>query len=235
MLWLKDPWAGLIINGIAAITALIAPIRCAWSGEKQWIRWLGIIGLPIIVVAIALNILVHWDSARTYNEHRKVAYERLSQGTSQFLSLIAEMITAASDGWLPMNEGELFSRRSIDLICHNLNIDGQGPEEFSFGPQDSMSDFYRKFPQGMKWYERIESSTNRHRSILNKAIESYSCCITSNLYKNIYELDKSLALSPLLNLSAQRPRIRKIHPTFILHYVLMFRILLKIFLINYLS
>jgi hypothetical protein len=214
MVWIRDPWIGLIVNSIAAITAVVALIRCAWSGEKPWIRWLGKIGLPIVLGAIILNYLVQYDSLQSHNEHRKVAYAKLSQGTSQFLSLIVEMITAASDGWLPANEGELFSRRSVDLICRHLNIDSQGPRGVSLGPEDSASELRRRFPEGMKWHERITYYTSRYRSILSKAIESYNCCITSNLYKTIHELNNRLSGSTLLRVPEQWSMFKEINPTF---------------------
>jgi hypothetical protein len=51
----------------------------------------------------------------------ELTYKELSQHTFRFLSRISEMILYASDGWLPTNQTEFFSRRSVELICLELN------------------------------------------------------------------------------------------------------------------
>jgi hypothetical protein len=53
-------------------------------------------------------------------------YDRLSLYTARFLDVLSNAIEEASDGWLPANEKEFFSRRSVDLICRELNTDKPG-------------------------------------------------------------------------------------------------------------
>lgn len=82
------------------------------------------------------------DAIQTY------VYGRLLQKTNNFLSIISQMVEEASDGWLPTTEREFFSRRSVDLICRELNADAPARVE----PPQS---WFRWFAQNMSEYKQL--------------------------------------------------------------------------------
>jgi hypothetical protein len=60
-------------------------------------------------------------TAEGIQEH---VYQRLYRESYGFMALISSILEEASDGWLPANESEFFSRRSISMFCRELNTDG---------------------------------------------------------------------------------------------------------------
>jgi hypothetical protein len=61
---------------------------------------------------------------RTAEGIQEHVYQRLFRESYGFIALISNILEEASDGWLPTNESEFFSRRSVSMFCRELNTDG---------------------------------------------------------------------------------------------------------------
>jgi hypothetical protein len=95
------------------------------------------------------------------------------------------MVFYGSDGWLPSNEEDFFSRRSVDVICSHLNLDATAPV----------------LPD-RPWRSWIAQSANEYRKSLNGVIQSHAQSLDSALIKMITEVMNS----PLLGVFSTAER-----------------------------
>jgi hypothetical protein len=103
-------WAIQLLAGIISIITLVL--------SKPDKKILAYVCAFMIGVSMFLNVYRELSTERTAYGIQYLAYEKLSSHTHRFLNIISTMIEVASDGWLPSNKNEFFSKRSIDLICN---------------------------------------------------------------------------------------------------------------------
>lgn len=133
------PWLVLMVAVVAIYTAFVI----SWD----WI-------IPIISAAVAalgvlrsrprnrawawasvaLVLLIGtWQAYREYkadltkSQLRRRAYQLLVYETAGFASHLSELVVRSSDGWLPGNDGELFSARTAHMVCSELDITKNAP------------------------------------------------------------------------------------------------------------
>lgn len=122
--------------------------------------------------------LVEAESAsqKTTDAIQAYVYDRLSSATYSYVGVLGRMIAEASDGWLPSNKTEFFSRRSVNLLCRWLNAEGNAPV-YPARP------WYRYFHDESKQYEdRVIDILNAYAGRLAPAlIDSLSEVARSSL------------------------------------------------------
>ena len=74
------------------------------------------------VCSISFSVVDKIAESRTSGQIQAHAFEKLSGENHGLLNVLSRMIATASDGWLPQTKQEFFSRRSVDLICHQLRL-----------------------------------------------------------------------------------------------------------------
>jgi hypothetical protein len=131
-----------------------------------------------ICAAIAIGVST-WNATQQYSSQSATAqvqthvYDKLSLHTHRFLGGIADMIVYSTDGWLPNDESEFFSRRSVDLICHELNADALA----------------RVIPKRL-WYVWFAETTQEYKNVLGDLLSNYS----SRLIRAISDVERSTLL-----------------------------------------
>jgi len=135
------------------------------------------------------------ETAKALQTH---VYKRLSTYTSRTLSLVSEMMEDASDGWLPKTEKEFFSRRSVDLICRELNIDR--PARIS-PPQ--------------AWASWFSQNVREYRGVLSSLLSAYGPQLDIELIKSLSAIEDSMLLTAVpqwVDLRRTNETIRKFLP-----------------------
>ncbi|MBI2486481.1 MAG: hypothetical protein HYW01_05905 [Deltaproteobacteria bacterium] len=99
------------------------------------------------------------------------------------------MILRSSDGWLPTNEDEFFSCRSVDFICHGLDIDASAP----FIPKQN-------------WLQVIVVTTREYHDVLDTILRDYSAQLNGGLVRVVSAVERSM----LLTFPRQRIEISRI-------------------------
>jgi hypothetical protein len=163
-------WVIPVVSGLSAIVTLFVS-----KPEKKWALWASVV---LILITMGVATYDQLSSQRTSEAIQSVAYENLSLSTSQFRTMISRMITEASDGWLPANEDEYFSRASVDLVCRRLN---------ALGRPDVAK---RQIP----WYELFAQSVQEYKNTLNDVLGKYSLQLPHDLILAIREVETSTLL-----------------------------------------
>ena len=173
MAWIFIP----LLTCLAAIVALVA--------SKPENKRSAIFCVCLLVILAVLDASNRYDSKRKGEEIQTVAYERLSLYNSRFLGLLSIMIEEASDGWLPTNEEEFFSRKSVDLICGKLNAQGIAPVI----PEQSWS----------HWFARQSSEYQKNLGIV---LGNFSPYLPATTVRELAAVEGSLFLSLIPQLQA---------------------------------
>src|SRR5688500_5322298 len=94
-------------------------------------------------------------------------YDRLSGSTNRFVGDLGIMLAHASDGWLPRNKQEFFSKRSVDLICRWLNADGAA----------------QVIPD-RPWYVRFNEVSKEYEAVLVNSLNAYASRLPPSLIRS---------------------------------------------------
>jgi hypothetical protein len=107
-------------------------------------------------------------SQKTTEAIQAYVYNSLSAHNHSYLSMLGRMMGEATDGWLPQTQEEFFSRRAVNLICHNLNIDGEAP-------------VIPKRP----WYQFLQQQTKDYEDALAKLFGNHGAQMPPSLIRSI--------------------------------------------------
>lgn len=163
-------WIITVITTLGTILILIA------SAPKR--KVLPLIGGSLITIVGIWQAYHQYSSQRTLIEIEAHVYEKLSLHTSRFLGVVSSMILRSSDGWLPSNEDEFFSRRSVDFICSGLNINASAP----FIPKQS-------------WLQVIVVTTQDYHNVLDSILRDYASQLNGGLVRAVSAVERSMLLT----------------------------------------
>jgi hypothetical protein len=113
-------------------------------------------------------------SEKTGDAIQAYVYERLSSSTYSYVGDLARMIAEASDGWLPRNKEEFFSKRSVELICRWLNPEASAP-------------VYPPRP----WYERYNEISKEYENVLVNSLNAYASRLSPSLIESVSAVTRS--------------------------------------------
>jgi hypothetical protein len=114
---------------------------------------------------------------KTTDAIQAYAYERLSLYTSRYVTSLGRMIAAASDGWLPSNKQELFSPRSVNLVCRWLNAQAAAPA----------------YP-AMSWWVYFRNQSHEYEDRLINLLNSFATRLPPELIDSIAGVARSWLL-----------------------------------------
>lgn len=108
-------WLLPILGAVAAAVSLFLsrPERPRWA----------------YAALVLLLLTAGWQAANEHAVQRTTlalqqrAHSKLIGATNQILNVLRHLIAASSDGWVPENEAQFLSERSIAGICDHLDID----------------------------------------------------------------------------------------------------------------
>ena len=130
------------------------------------------------VCSISFSVVDKIAESRTSGQIQAHAFEKLSGENHGFLNVLSRMIAAASDGWLPQTKQKFFSRRSVDLICHQLNADAKAPTI----PERS-------------WRTWFGERTERYREALATILAEQGSHLDASTVRAISEVERSTLLA----------------------------------------
>jgi hypothetical protein len=128
-------------------------------------------------------------SQKTSEAIQAYVYERLSSSTYSYVVDLGRMIAQASNGWLPGNKEELFSKRSVELICRWLNAEGNAP-------------VYPARP----WYAWYNDISKRYEDVLVNSLNAYASRLPPSLIQSV----SGVARSDLIGLPKTLVQIHQI-------------------------
>lgn len=118
------------------------------------------------------------SSRKTTDAIQAYVYNNLSGSTSNYLGLLGRMMGEASDEWLPQTQEEFFSRRTVNLICHNLNIEGEAPV------------FFKR-----QWFQYFQEESRNYEESVVKVFSNYVTQMSPSLITAISKVVISRLLS----------------------------------------
>ncbi|MBI3662780.1 MAG: hypothetical protein HY234_06995 [Acidobacteria bacterium] len=133
------PWLVLVAAGIAVYVAFVngwdwmIPIISAVAAalgvlrskpsNRAWAR----ASVVLILVIGTWQAYREYSSGLTKIQLRRRAYQNLVSETAGFASHLSEFVVRSSDGWLPRNDADLFSARTAQMVCSELDITKNAP------------------------------------------------------------------------------------------------------------
>lgn len=126
-------------------------------------------------------------SQKTSEAIQLYVFERLSLSTRRFLGILSYMIEDASDGWLPTKENEFFSRRTVDLICRELNADGPA-----------------RVSPPMSWFAYFSRAIGEYKAILGDVVRAHGPQLDLKLIREISKVEGAAMFWMVPQLAAAR-------------------------------
>jgi hypothetical protein len=154
---------------VAAIVAVLTLILAQPSN-----KWLA--GLTVFLI-LGLGGWQAYNAYQNRRTHLEISSEIdrvLYRQTRQYLTVLRDMIFYSSDGWLPSNEDEFFSRKTANLICNSLNINLEAPV----------------LPK-RTWRQWIAQISEKYRKELTGLFQNYAQSLNPELLNLIREVSGS--------------------------------------------
>lgn len=138
------------------------------------------------------------SSQKTSEAIQAYVYNRLSSATYSYVSGLGRMIAQASEGWLPSNKEEFFSKKSVDLICRWLNAEGNAP-------------VYPSRP----WYAWYNDLSKEYEDVLVNSLNAYASRLPPSLIQSLSAVSRSylIALPKILVQTHQVTKTKGFKPS----------------------
>jgi hypothetical protein len=154
---------------------LITALSKRWGENKSWI----ILGVSLALVGCLISAYQTYQNQRELGRRdaaRRQVYLQLAEASGAFGSALAMMAFNASGpaDWYPTNEEELYSRKSVDLICDQL-------DQLAMAPT---------FPK-TSWASYISEQTLLFHSRLNRAFDSHSDVLDQETIEGLSALERA--------------------------------------------
>lgn len=116
-----------LAGGLGACGGIAAIFRS--RVERPAVVWIAI----MLTIVPAISIMKR-DRAEAERERilRRIVVREMAGRMNSLAQSISMVVHGASDGWLPSTEAELFSRRSVDLFCNDLDV--KAKSDYADGP-----------------------------------------------------------------------------------------------------
>ena len=169
---------------ILVISVIVALLTLYLSKPEK--KKLALVTCLLIFLMGALQIYIVINESGTRLEVELYVFEELTRETDKYFDVLSYAIVYGTDGWLPENAKEFFSKKVSNIVSYELNIETEAPV----------------YPK-MTWREYIGNKSKSYREVLRNILDSHSSHLDKKLIKTI----KAVEQAPLLSIAEQRIQV----------------------------